>query len=175
MPVAEEVKLLAAASEHLASIVTLALDTGMRRGELLHQRSEDIDFERRILFVSASKTPEGEMRPIPLTKRAFQILSKLCKPSGVVFTYKDHVIGSLKTGWRAALRRAAFRTAVSTTSATPSTRVWSKLASSPMSARNSWATVRAATFTRSTPTSSCHCSGTRSCVSRPGTRPDSVL
>ena len=106
MPVAEEVKLLAAASEHLASIVTLALDTGMRRGELLHQRSEDIDFERRILFVSVSKTPEGEMRPIPLTNRAFRLLGKLRKPSGLVFTYKDHVIGSLKTGWRAALRRA---------------------------------------------------------------------
>ena len=69
MPVAEEVKLLAAASQHLASIVILALDTGMRRGELLHQRSEDIDFERRILFVSVSKTPEGEMRPIPLINR----------------------------------------------------------------------------------------------------------
>jgi integrase len=106
MPVADEVKLLAAASQHLAAIVVLALDTGMRRGELLHQRSEDIDFERRILFVSVSKTPEGEMRPIPLTNRAFAILGKLRKSSGLVFTYKDHVIGSLKTGWRAALRRA---------------------------------------------------------------------
>lgn len=106
MPVAEEVKLLAAASLHLAAIVILALDTGMRRGELLHQRAEDIDFERRILFVSASKTAQGEMRPIPLTTRAFELLGRLGKPSGPVFTYKGNLIGSLKTGWAAAIRRA---------------------------------------------------------------------
>jgi integrase len=106
MPVAEEAKLLAAASLHLAAIVILAFDTGMRRGELLHQLFEDIDFERRILFVSASKTAEGEKRPIPLTNRSFTLLDRLRKPSGLVFTYKGELIGSLKTGWRAAIRRA---------------------------------------------------------------------
>ena len=106
MPVAEEVKLLPAAALHLAAIVILALDTGMRRGELLHQRWEDLDFDRRILFVSASKTAEGEMRPIPLTSRAFELLSRRRQPSGLVFTYKGNLIGSLKTGWAAAIRRA---------------------------------------------------------------------
>jgi integrase len=107
MPVSEEVRLLATAAPHLVPIVTLALDTGMRRGELLHQLSEDIDWERRILFVTLSKTPEGEMRPIPLTRRAFELLSKLRKPSGLVFTFRGRAIRNLKTTWAAAVRRAA--------------------------------------------------------------------
>ena len=39
----EERKLLAAAPKHLGELIVLALDTGMRRGELLHQRWEHVD------------------------------------------------------------------------------------------------------------------------------------
>ena len=71
MSVAEEQNLLAAASGHLREIITAALDTGMRRGEILAQRWEDVELTRKLLFVSHSKTPEGEAREIPLTSRSF--------------------------------------------------------------------------------------------------------
>ena len=57
---AEEQKLLAAAPEHLRRIIAAALDTGMRRGEITHQLWEDVDLSRSLLFVTKSKTPEGE-------------------------------------------------------------------------------------------------------------------
>ena len=106
MPVAEETKLLLSCAIHLVAIVILALDTGMRRGELLHQCWEDVDFDRRLLFVTHSKTPEGEMREIPLTTRAFDLLTKLRQPLGLIFTYNGNPIRILKTGWAGALRRA---------------------------------------------------------------------
>ena len=49
MSLAEEAKLLVAASPHLRQIAIAALDSGMRRGELLNQRWEHIDFDRRLL------------------------------------------------------------------------------------------------------------------------------
>jgi integrase len=105
----EEAQLLAAAAPHLRAITIFALDTGMRRGEILNQTWEDVDFERRLLNVTHSKTPEGEAREIPLTERVLTLLSGRKKGSGLIFTFEGRPIGSLKTGWKAAIRRAGIR------------------------------------------------------------------
>jgi integrase len=104
--VANELKLLAACSDHLRPIVVAALDTGMRRGELLNQLWKDIDFERNVLSVTHSKTAEGEHRPIPLTSRLIALLTGMHKTPGVIFTYEGQPIRRLKTGWAGAIRRA---------------------------------------------------------------------
>jgi len=107
--VAEEVQLLHAAPAHLYRIVVAALDTGMRRGELLHQQWEDVDLPRGVLAVTRSKTPEGEKREIPLTKRLLSLLSEQPQDSGAVFTYKGQEINGLKRAWKTALRNAQLR------------------------------------------------------------------
>lgn len=109
MSLAEEHKLLRAASPHLRPIATAALDSGMRRGELLTQRWEHIDFDRRVLLVTHSKTVGGESREIPLTRRLAELLTSIKKPDGLVFTYKGHAIHKIKTAWRATIRRAGIR------------------------------------------------------------------
>ena len=106
---AEEQALLATCAPHLRDITIFALDTGMRRGEILNQTWEDVDFERRLLNVTHSKTPEGEAREIPLTKRVLDLLSAMKKDSRLIFTFEGERIGSLKTGWKAAIRRAEIR------------------------------------------------------------------
>jgi integrase len=105
----EETLLLSASAPHLRDITTFALDTGMRRGEILHQTWEDVDFARRLLSVTHSKTPEGEAREIPLTERVLTLLSGMRKDFGLIFTFEGKPIGSLKTGWKAAIRRAGIR------------------------------------------------------------------
>ena len=109
MSLEEEARLLQAASPHLQNIVIAALDTGMRRGEILQQRWKDIDFNRRLLFVTHSKTPEGEAREIPLTARLFQFLfdNRAQQAEEVIFTFKGRAITRIKTAWKATLRRAA--------------------------------------------------------------------
>jgi len=109
MSVAEEEQLLAAAAPHLRSIIIAALDTGMRRGELTHQVWEHVDFTRRLLFVTKSKTAEGEGREIPLTERVYSLLLALRKPEGLVFTFRNRPIRIVKTAWKAAIRRAGIR------------------------------------------------------------------
>jgi integrase len=105
----EEALLLHAAAPHLRDIIMVALDTGMRRGEILHQQWEDVDFARRLLYVSHSKTPEGEAREIPLTDRVHRLLIENKKSDGLIFTFHGKPIGSLKTAWKAAIRRAGIR------------------------------------------------------------------
>ena len=105
----EEGRLLAAAAPHLRQIIVAALDTGMRRGELLHQRWEHVDFNRRLLSVTQSKTAGGEGREIPLTERANSLLQALRQDEGLLFTFKGKPIRAMKTAWKAAIRRAGIR------------------------------------------------------------------
>jgi len=131
MSVREEAILIAHAPVHLQRIIRCALDTGMRRGEILTQLWEDVDFDNHILHVTHSKTPEGESRIVPLTGRLYNLLKSFRKNHGVVFTYtatrpkqtegtdripnsipkvsKEEPIKIVKTTWTASLRRAGLR------------------------------------------------------------------
>ena len=111
LSLAEEAKLLDAAAPHLRQLIVAALDSGMRRGELLTQLTEHIDLTRRVLLVTHSKTPGGEAREIPLTARLTELLVTLArqKPEGLVFTFKGRPIHKIKTAWKAAIRRAGIR------------------------------------------------------------------
>ena len=105
----DESKLLKAAAPHLRQIITLAVDTGMRRGEILKQLWEHVDFSRQLLYVTRSKTAEGESREIPFTSRVYELLVNQRREEGPLFTYKGRPIHLIKTAWKAAIRRAGIR------------------------------------------------------------------
>ena len=144
LTVTEEDKLLAAAAPHLRSIVIAALDSGMRRGEILTERWQHVDFTRKILYVTHSKTAGGEAREIPLTERLLTDLAARRKPEGIVFTFDNQPISRIKTAWKGALRRAPdCVTYGSTTFAMHITHDCSKPECSRRSERRSWV-IRAA-------------------------------
>jgi integrase len=81
----------------------------MRRGEILRQQWADIDFDNRIVHVSHSKTPEGEMREIPLTSRLYEMLVSIRQDHGFVFTFEGDALKNIKTTWGSSLRRSGIR------------------------------------------------------------------
>ncbi len=110
LSVAEEQLLLANATDHLHAMTIMALDTGMRRGEITGQRWEDIDFSRKLLFVTRSKTPEGESREIPLTGRLRELLLDGRETdSGLIIGFRGKPVRIVKRAWQGALRRAGLR------------------------------------------------------------------
>jgi integrase len=109
LSVAEEQLLLGSAKDHLRAMIVAALDTGMRRGEITSQRWEDIDFSRKLLFVTRSKTPEGESREIPLTARLYELLLGAREPEGIIFGYKGQPVRIVKRSWKTALKNAGLR------------------------------------------------------------------
>jgi integrase len=90
-------------------MIICALDTGMRRGEITSQLWEDIDFSRKVLFVTRSKTPEGESREIPLTERLHEHLLKHRKAEGLIVSFRDKPVRIIKRTWKTALKNAAIR------------------------------------------------------------------
>jgi integrase len=109
LSVGEEQLLLGSAKDHLRTMVTFALDTGMRRGEITSQRWEDIDFSRRLLFVTHSKTPEGEAREIPLTGRLSRLLIESRQPEGLIIGFRGRPVRIIKRTWKTALKNAGIR------------------------------------------------------------------
>jgi len=109
LSVAEEVALLASCAKHFRPIVLMAVDTGLRRGELLQQLWQDVDLERRILSVTRSKTAQGDSRELPLTERVFPYLEERRSPEGLIFTYNEKPIHLVKTAWKKALQRSGVR------------------------------------------------------------------
>ena len=67
----EEEKLLSA-SDELKRIIIIALETGMRRGEILNIKRSHIDFNRQTLLIPLTKTDTP--RTIPLSSRAIEAL-----------------------------------------------------------------------------------------------------
>jgi integrase len=108
----EEVKLFAKLTgrrDHIRSVVTLALNTGMRRGEILDLQWEHVNFIARTIFIAKSKT--GRTRTIPMNEIVFAELKALKQDAGTrdfVFSVsKTGVnIDSIKTGWRNACAAA---------------------------------------------------------------------
>jgi integrase len=109
MTLAEEDRVLATLPDYLRRIVIAALDTGMRRGEILKQRWEDVDLDRKLLLVSHSKTAGGEAREIPLTDRLFQVVSADPRTDGVLFTLNGLALNWIRKGWLGGLKRAGVR------------------------------------------------------------------
>jgi integrase len=105
----EEEQLLSIAAPHLKRIIIAAADTGMRRGEILSQCWEDIDFFRKVLVVTKSKTAEGESREMPLSSRLLDLLSAERKAGGLVFTFGAEPICSVKTAWKTAVKKSGIR------------------------------------------------------------------
>ena len=74
----EESALLAVASPHLRSMIIAALDTGMRRGEMLALRFGDIDWKRRVITLRGATTKSRRTRVVPIgTARLLAVLKWL--------------------------------------------------------------------------------------------------
>jgi integrase len=106
----EEQRLLAACRDArniwLAHFVALAIETGMRRGELLAVQWSNVDLERRIAFLPVTKN--GESRGVPLSSRAIAILRGLpASSNGRVFG--ELTADALKHSFKRAVRRAGIK------------------------------------------------------------------
>ncbi len=109
----ERVSLLNACRESylpaLYPIVVLALSTGMRQGEILRLRWNDIDFDRGQLVIHESKN--NERRVVPVASEAYRVLMEFCKTklgdSDFVFSAgAKSGLQAIRKGWDAAVSAA---------------------------------------------------------------------
>jgi integrase len=83
----EEFRLLAAVEAepqriHLKSILLLALDCALRRGEILTLLWSDVDMEKRTVTVRAFNAKTARERKVAMTARVCSELQRICSASG---------------------------------------------------------------------------------------------
>ena len=83
-------------TDHVKPIVILALNTGMRRGEIFNLRLQNVDLKQRQVTVQGGTSKSGQSRVIPLNDEATHALSSWIKEQNP----SDQVFPSPKTGKR---------------------------------------------------------------------------
>ena len=102
----EEEALLAACAEssatYLHSLVVLAIETGMRFGELVSITWDNVDFAGRTIYLPDTKN--GHPRTVPLSTRALEALNRLSSSDGVT-VFAQHR-GTIRAAFGAVLKRS---------------------------------------------------------------------
>jgi integrase len=97
----EESRLMAVLPAHMKPIVTLALHTGLRLGELRWQRWSDINLVDADLVVTRPKS--GRREVLPLNDTAYSVLASLPQTHDVVF---PHMLVNLPKAFARWVRKA---------------------------------------------------------------------
>lgn len=89
---------------YLKPIIIFAVETAMRRGEILALEWEDISFSGKMATIRTSKN--GESRIVPLTQTALRALEEINSGEGKVFPVTAN---ALRLAWRRGLHRAEIK------------------------------------------------------------------
>lgn len=103
----EEERLIAEVADHLKPIVVCALNTGMRRGEILSLKWKNIVDGQIVLEARNTKTKK--QRRIPINSRLQQVIDILRSRDGFsdfVFTYGGDRLKDVQNGFSKACKRA---------------------------------------------------------------------
>ncbi|WP_263486537.1 tyrosine-type recombinase/integrase [Mesorhizobium sp. ESP6-5] len=71
--------------KYLRPLVLLALETGMRRGELLSLTWSNVDLDRRLAYLRETKN--GEERTVPLSPSARDLISAISRDDGRILPF----------------------------------------------------------------------------------------
>jgi len=107
LSVEEQDKLIPELAEHLRPIVICALNTGMRRGEILSLKWRNI--VNNEIIIEAQNTKTKKQRRIPINRTLGQVLEILKSRNGFsefVFVYGEREIKDVQNGFSKACKRA---------------------------------------------------------------------
>jgi integrase len=104
----EETRLLAHCSNPLRPVIITALNTGLRRSELLALSRDDVDFERGLVTVRAAYAKNGKSRSVPMNTMLTHTLEAVkIKSAGAVFCKQDgKPYRDFRTAFEGAVKRA---------------------------------------------------------------------
>ena len=98
----EEAECLINNSGDLRLLIILALNTGMRRGEMLNLLWDNVDLKTRLIHILISKN--GERRSVPINTTLFKELNKIKDKTGKVIKLNLTIEG-IRYRWKCLLKK----------------------------------------------------------------------
>jgi integrase len=106
-------KLLKECDPHVRPITTVALNTGMRKGEILGLKWENIDLKHGFILLEQEDTKNGERREIPINAAVRSALQGVTRRLDVPYVFYDQETKKpyqdVKKGFNGACRRAGIK------------------------------------------------------------------
>jgi integrase len=107
----EEERLMTECADHLRSILITALNTGMRKSEILSLTWNDVDFDNNLFIINASNNKSKKTKRIPINSYLKTMLLELKLKSQAVNEYvflgdDNKPLKDIKTAFKNACRRA---------------------------------------------------------------------
>jgi integrase len=89
---------------YLKPLILIAIETGLRQGELVKLMWSDVDLDSRLLKVKETKN--GEDRAVPLSNKSLSILQLLPRLGATVFNASH---SSLQNAWKRLIKRSGLK------------------------------------------------------------------
>lgn len=106
-------RLVNACDDHLKPIVTTALNTGMRKDEILGLRWDNVDLKTGFILLNQSQTKNSERKEIPISPTLVEMLKSLPRNNDVSYVFCNprtkKRYGDIKRSFKTALKRAEIK------------------------------------------------------------------
>ncbi|MDI6793141.1 MAG: site-specific integrase [bacterium] len=90
-----------------------ALNTGMRKGEILTLKWDQVDLKHGFILLDESDTKNGERKEIPINETLRQTLQRIMRQLDVPYVFYDPATGKpyqdVKTSFKTAVRKSKIR------------------------------------------------------------------
>lgn len=106
-------RLVDSCDKHLKPIVITALNTGMRKSEILGLKWDNVDLKAGFILLNQDQTKNSERKEIPMNQTLRETLQSISKRDDVRYVFHDPIsgkrYGDVKRSFKTALQKAEIR------------------------------------------------------------------
>lgn len=106
-------RLVDSCDKHLKPIVITALNTGMRKAEILGLKWDNVDLKAGFILLNQDQTKNSERKEIPMNQTLRETLQSISKRDDVPYVFHDPIsgkrYGDVKRSFKTALKKAEIR------------------------------------------------------------------
>ncbi len=106
-------KLVDSCDKHLKPIVITALNTGMRKGEILGLKWDNVDLKVGLILLNQDQTKNSERKELPINQTLMETLQNLLKRDDIPYVFCNPLTGEryydVKRSFASALKKAGIK------------------------------------------------------------------
>jgi integrase len=104
-------RLIEAAKKELRPFLIIALNTGMRRNEILSLKWENVNFANEFILIESARSKSGKAKKVPMNRLVVEALKSIPKKHPLIFYNPEtrRNIQDVKTAFRTALKKAKIK------------------------------------------------------------------